>query len=58
MKLLTSISGVILIYVGLLLLTDRFTELANLFQSMGLGWDIESASSKFYSELRSGLWDQ
>ena len=41
MKLLTSLSGVILICVGLLLVTDRFTELANFFQSIGLGWDID-----------------
>jgi len=41
MKVITTISGVILVCVGLLLVTDRFTELTNLFQSMGLGWDID-----------------
>lgn len=41
MKVITSISGLILIVIGLLLVTDRFTELSNLFQSMGLGWDID-----------------
>ena len=41
MRVITTISGLILIVIGLLLVTDRFTELSNLFQSMGLGWDID-----------------
>ncbi len=41
MKVITTISGLILIAIGVLLVTDRFTELSNLFQSMGLGWDID-----------------
>jgi len=41
MKIITTISGLILIGVGLLLVTDRFTDLTNFFQSMGLGWDID-----------------
>ncbi len=41
MRVITTISGLILIAIGLLLVTDRFTELSNLFQSMGLGWDID-----------------
>jgi len=41
MKVITTISGLILIAIGVLLVTDRFAELSNLFQSMGLGWDID-----------------
>ncbi|MDT8318467.1 MAG: cytochrome c biogenesis protein CcdA [bacterium] len=41
MRVITTISGLILIAIGLLLVTDRFAELSNLFQSMGLGWDID-----------------
>ena len=41
MKVVTTLSGLILICVGLLLVTDRFTELTNFFQSIGLGWDID-----------------
>ncbi len=41
MKVITTISGLILIGVGVLLLTDRFTDLSNWFQSVGLGWDID-----------------
>jgi cytochrome c-type biogenesis protein len=41
MKVITTISGLVLIAIGVLLVTDRFTELSNLFQSMGLGWDID-----------------
>ncbi|MBE9536235.1 MAG: sulfite exporter TauE/SafE family protein [Proteobacteria bacterium] len=41
MKVITTFSGLILIAVGLLLITDRFTDLSNWFQSMGLGWDID-----------------
>lgn len=41
MKVITTISGLVLISVGLLLVTDRFTDLTNLIQSLGLGWDID-----------------
>lgn len=41
MKLITIISGVILVCIGILLLTDRFTELSSWFQSVGLGWDVD-----------------
>lgn len=40
MKLITSISGGILILVGLLLVTGHFTDLARWFQAAGLGWDL------------------
>ncbi len=41
MRLITIISGAVLILIGLLLLTDRFTDLANWFQAIGLGWDVD-----------------
>ncbi len=41
MKVITSISGTILVLVGLLLITDRFSDLSNWFQSLGIGWDID-----------------
>ena len=41
MRVITTISGLILIAIGVLLVTDRFAELSNLFQSLGLGWDID-----------------
>lgn len=41
MKVITTVSGLILVGVGALLVTDRFTDLTNFFQSLGLGWDID-----------------
>ena len=41
MNIITTVSGVILISIGLLLVTDRFADLSRLFQSVGLGWDID-----------------
>lgn len=48
MRVVTTVSGLMLILVGLLLLTDRFTDLSNWFQSVGLGWDVDV--SKLVSE--------
>ena len=41
MRIITIISGIVLILIGLLLLTDRFTALSSWFQSVGLGWDVD-----------------
>ena len=41
MNIITTFSGVILVCIGLLLVTDRFTDLSNWFQAVGLGWDID-----------------
>jgi len=41
MRIITSASGVVLIVLGILLLTDRFADLSNWFQAIGLGWDID-----------------
>ena len=41
MRIITTLSGAILIFIGILLVSDRFTDLSNWFQSVGLGWDID-----------------
>lgn len=41
MRLITNVSGIVLIIVGVLLLTDRFTILSSWFQSVGFGWDVD-----------------
>jgi len=41
MRVVTTISGLIMIGLGVLLLTDNLDYLANLLQSVGLGWDID-----------------
>ena len=41
MRVITTVSGLILVSIGLLLVTDRFTYLSNWFQSAGLGWDVD-----------------
>lgn len=40
MRVITIFSGLILVGIGVLLVTDRFIELSNWFQSLGLGWYI------------------
>jgi len=41
MQLITRLSGLVLVAVGVLLLSGKFAELAQWAQSVGLGWDID-----------------
>ncbi len=41
MRVVTTISGLIMIALGVLLLTDNLDYITNLLQSSGIGWDID-----------------